>query len=1173
MLAGNGNDDDYQAARHIYLNDTLRNATQKYLHNSISTSKYNAITFLPRFLFEQFSKYANLFFLFTAIIQQIGDLSPTNRYGTVIPLSIVLAATAAKEIMEDLRRHQQDADTNARSVKVLSGSQFVVKQWRDIVVGDILRIENGEFFPADMILLSSSEPDALCYIETSNLDGETNLKIRQGISETADFLTPEDVGRMEGVIKSELPNNSLYTYEGMLRLGHKEMPLDPAQLLLRGAMLRNTRWVYGVAVFTGHETKLMKNATKTPVKRTKVERLVNKQITFLFIILLSLSVISAMGALGRQLRNPFEESILLLDPSIAFARFPGNVLTYIILFNNLIPLSLIVTMELVKYFLAALINADLDLYHEESNTPAMARTSSLIEELGQIDYIFSDKTGTLTCNVMQFRMCTIGGIGYAEVVPDDRRIRVDENGKEVGFHDFVQLKRNESDSPTADVIQEFCRLLAVCHTVIPETNEETGKVVFQASSPDEGALVQGAQTLGWAFTTRRPRSVSYTHNGQSYEYEILNICEFNSTRKRMSAVVRGPDGRIKIYVKGADTVILERLGPHNPYVETTCQHLEEYANEGLRTLCIAYRDVSDEEYAEWAKVYEKAATTINNRMDLLDKAAELIEKDLFLLGATAIEDRLQDGVPDAIHTLAQANIKLWVLTGDRQETAINIGYSCKLITEEMSLIICNQGTHFETKEYLLAKLNAVRGSIAAAPIVPAAATQPGILDEYGFGSYVKKGAQVFGFEKKGVKIDKDSLPETEPLALVIDGRTLEYALEDDIKLTFLALATMCRAVICCRVSPLQKALVVKLVKKNVAECVTLAIGDGANDVSMIQAAHVGVGISGMEGLQAARAADFAIAQFRFLRKLLLVHGQWAYSRMSKLVLYSFYKNITLYLIQLWFTTDNGYSGQTLFETWTGAAYNIMFAVFQPIAIGIFDQYIFSRNLERYPQLYRLGQTNEFYNNTIFWGWIVNSFIHSMLLYYMMSAIYGEGVMLGSNGFVANIWIFGEMIYTVDLLTITIKAALTVSTWVKFTNIAIWGSLGLWLVIFPIYAILGPILGIAQMELGKGMLDFMLGSPAFWYGIIMMPILTTLRDFTWIFFKRQAMPRSYHIVQEIQKYNIPDFRPRMEVFRKAVTKVRQFQRVKRNRGFAFSQSDSGQAALIRLYDTTRRKPRG
>ncbi|RKO94387.1 hypothetical protein BDK51DRAFT_18519 [Blyttiomyces helicus] len=1120
-----GSDEPEATNRIIYINDKLKNLPSKFRHNSISTGKYNTFTFLPKFLFEQFSKYANLFFLFTAIIQQIGDLSPTNKYGTVIPLSIVLLASAVKEVIEDLKRHQQDAETNARLVKALRGDEFIEVQWRDVVVGDIVRIENGAFFPADLILLSSSEPDALCYIETSNLDGETNLKIRQGRPETSDLLTPEEVSRISGVIKSELPNNSLYTFEGTLRLKEKELPLDPMQLLLRGAMLRNTRWIYGVVVFTGHESKLMKNATPTPIKRTKLERLVNMEITLLFAILLSIAIICSLGSLHRQLNQPFEANILLLDPASAWTTFPANILTFIILFNNLIPLSLIVTMEFVKFFLGMLINQDMDMYHEASDTCATARTSSLVEELGQIDYIFSDKTGTLTCNVMEFRMCSIAGIGYCDIVPDDKKARVNEQGKETGFYDFNRLMQNGKNHFTADVITEFLQLLAVCHTVIPESSEEEpGKITFQASSPDEGALVNGAKMLGYLFTTRRPKSVSYVMEGKEYEYEILNICEFNSTRKRMSAIVRGPDGRIKIYVKGADTVILERLGPNNRYVDATCAHLEEYANEGLRTLCLAYRDVSDEEYIEWAKVYDKAATTVNNRGDLLDKAAEMIEKDLFLLGATAIEDKLQDGVPDAIHTLATAGIKIWVLTGDRQETAINIGYSCKLITEEMSLIICNEATHFETKEFLEKKLAAVKGEAVPNPV--------GVL---------------------------------EPIALIIDGKTLEYALEDDIKLIFLELATMCRAVVCCRVSPLQKALVVKLVKKNVGDCVTLAIGDGANDVSMIQAAHVGIGISGMEGLQAARASDFAIAQFRFLRKLLLVHGGWAYARISKLVLYSFYKNITVYLIQLWFAGDNGYSGQTLFETWTQAGYNILFVAFQPVVIGIFDQYVSARTLERYPQMYRLGQNSEFYNHTRFVYYIANTFFQSLIMYYCISKVYGEGAMLG-NGNLANNWIFGETLYTVDLVAVTWKAVLIADFWVQLTYAAIFGSIAIWFVLFPIYAAIAPAIGVGK-ELHH-VAPQMYGSAAFWLSIILVPIITNLRDFVWKYMKRQYHARDYHIVQEIQKYNIQDYRPRMEWFRKAVQKVRMTQRNKRMRGFAFSQNESGQANLIRIYDTTR-----
>ena len=267
------------------------------------------------------------------------------------------------------------------------------------------------------------------------------------------------------------------------------------------------------------------------------------------------------------------------------------------------------------------------------------------------------------------------------------------------------------------------------------------------------------------------------------------------------------------------------------------------------------------EYREWLPTFEQAALALVDRQEQVDAAAELIEKNLFLLGATGIEDKLQDGVPQTIQVLSDAGVRIWVLTGDRQETAINIGYSCRLLVEDMSLITCNEKTHFETKEVLERKLEAVRH------IVLADQADQGGADEEAF-------------------------------ALIIDGKSLDYAFEDDIRQTFLALARLCRTVICCRVSPLQKSLVVRLVRENV-DAVTLAIGDGANDVGMIQAAHIGIGISGEEGLQAARAADFSIAQFRFLQKLMLVHGQWSYRRLSKLIMFSFFKNISLYMIQFW----------------------------------------------------------------------------------------------------------------------------------------------------------------------------------------------------------------------------------------------------------------------------------
>ena len=267
------------------------------------------------------------------------------------------------------------------------------------------------------------------------------------------------------------------------------------------------------------------------------------------------------------------------------------------------------------------------------------------------------------------------------------------------------------------LIDEFFTLLAVCHTVIPEHDDtDPGKITYQASSPDEAALVDGAKSLGFLFHTRKPKSVTIAINGVDEEYEILTVNEFNSTRKRMSVLVRSSSGKVKLLIKGADTVIYERLKPGCTYMEQTSQHLEEYANEGLRTLVLAYRDIPDQEFQAWQKVFEKASTQINNRQEALDQAAEMIEKNLVLLGATAIEDKLQDGVPDTIHTLMEAGCKIWVLTGDRQETAINIGFSCKLITPEMLMLICNSDNHFDTKEYLTAKLASVKDTLGVSQL-------------------------------------------------------------------------------------------------------------------------------------------------------------------------------------------------------------------------------------------------------------------------------------------------------------------------------------------------------------------------------------------------------------------------------------------------------------------------
>ena len=1114
--------------RIITMNDRQSNSQFSYCDNHISTTKYNAATFLPKFLFQEFSKYANLFFLCTSAIQQVPNVSPTNRYTTILTLMCVLIVSAMKEIVEDIKRASSDKELNNSTVEIYIDGEFVKRRWIDIKVGDIIKVNSEEAIPADLIIISSSEPEGLCYIETANLDGETNLKIKQSRPETSSFIDSRQLRSINGKILSEQPNSSLYTYEGTMELGTQKIPLSPEQMILRGATLRNTAWITGLAIFTGHETKLMRNATATPIKRTAVERVINMQIIALFGVLIVLILISSIGNVIMRSASK-HLSYLYLEGTSKVGLFFKDFLTFWILFSNLVPISLFVTVELIKYYQAFMIGSDLELYYEETDTPTVVRTSSLVEELGQIEYIFSDKTGTLTRNIMEFKSCSIAGHCYIGSIPEDKKATM-EDGIEIGYRSFDDMRTrltSADDIDEANTINIFLTLLAICHTVIPE-NLGNGQIKYQAASPDEGALVQGASDLGYKFIIRKPHSVTIElESGENREFELLNVCEFNSTRKRMSAIFRFPDGSIKLLCKGADTVIIERLGENNMYVEPTTRHLEDYASEGLRTLCLAYRDISEDEYNQWKVKYDEAATTMEDRGDKLDAAGELIEKELILLGATAIEDKLQDEVPNTIHTLQEAGIKIWVLTGDRQETAINIGMSCRLLTEDMNLLIVNEETKEDTKKNLIEKITALQ--------------EHNISDQ-----------------------------ERDTLALVIDGKSLGFALEADLEDYLLYVGKSCKAVICCRVSPLQKALVVKMVKRK-TNSLLLAIGDGANDVSMIQAAHVGVGISGMEGMQAARSADIAVGQFKFLKKLLIVHGSWSYQRIATAILYSFYKNTALYMTQFWYVFANGFSGQSIMESWTMSFYNLFFTVLPPFVMGVFDQFVSSRLLERYPQLYKLGQKGQFFSVTIFWSWIINGFYHSAVVFIGTILFYRYGSALNMHGEVADHWTWGVSVYSTSILIVLGKAALVTSQWTKFTFLAIPGSFIFWLVFFPIYGSVFPYASISREYFG--VVPHTYRSGVFWLTLLVLPVFALLRDFAWKYYRRMYAPETYHLVQEMQKYNINDYRPHIQHFQDAIRKVRQVQRMKKQRGFAFSQAEEGgQEKIIRMYDTTQKRGR-
>ena len=427
--------------------------------------------------------------------------------------------------------------------------------------------------------------------------------------------------------------------------------------------------------------------------------------------------------------------------------------------------------------------------------------------------------------------------------------------------DFVSDLAGDSGPQQAAANEFFMVALALCHSVLTErTPGDPPRIEFKAQSPDEAALVATARDVGFTVLGRdNDDSIFVNVMGEERRYTILNILEFNSSRKRMSAIMRMPNGKIILFCKGADSVIYSRLnkGEQVELRKLTADHLEMFAREGLRTLCIAHKELSEEEYQAWNKEHDLAAAAIQDRDERLEEVSDAIERDLTLIGGTAIEDRLQDGVPDAISLLAQAGIKLWVLTGDKVETAINIGFSCNLLDNDMDLIIM--------------KVDDADMSKAEA-----------LVDKH-LATFGKTGSDA------ELKIAKDNHEPPAPThALVIDGDTLSLVLDPKLRQRFLLLCKECRSVLCCRVSPSQKAAVVSMVKKGL-DVITLSIGDGANDVAMIQEAHVGVGIAGEEGRQAVMSSDYAIGQFRFLCRLLLVHGRWSYRRLAETIANFFYK--------------------------------------------------------------------------------------------------------------------------------------------------------------------------------------------------------------------------------------------------------------------------------------------
>nr|CAG8470519.1 11811_t:CDS:10 [Entrophospora candida] len=1186
--------------------DHKGNPRIKYVTNKIVTSKYTIWTFLPKNLFEQFRKAANMYFLFMAILGLLPQLATNNPILTVLPLSTVVFFTAMKDAIEDRNRHEIDKKFNSDTCYVLQNFYnvnypreklitawekilyklffksdkkgvdeesppsepsntidgqplFKKTTWRNVRVGDFIFLRNGDVVPADSIILSTSEQSGTCYVETKDLDGETNLKPRRCVPDTKDIInSAKDCTKLKFYIESEAPNSNLYSYSAKLVLIQNKsvqqgeiqeeeaideekriVPLDVNNLLLRAHVIRNTKWVIAITIFTGIETKIMLNSGETPSKRSRIEKEMNHEVILNFIILIMLALTCAIGSAISTyvLKDKVPDAVERLDSnrdSIELASFV-TFWASLIIFQNIIPISLYISIEFVRIVQAFFIYNDLDMWDEDSQASCVPKSAS-----------------TLTRNIMEFRQCSIGAKiygknGWGDKTDAERgkemiQSQVDvvdgdddnnKSSKDQIFNDYLQeltktfkpkysstdsnflsfadpelfrdLRAQKEDNyndskieyeidddnvggsssgdgshhqdliDRAGLITKFFTLLAICHTVrkvresfininsilpslkaldsvtnlVGPSNPGTMKaipidktleknLIYKAESPDEAALVSAAKNLGFVFLGRSTDSITIDIFGKEYTYQILNILQFNSTRKRMSVIVKSPEelgSEILLFCKGADNVIFELLAPgQDDLIEKTSNDIDVFSN------------CDESHYQTWSQKYNEASTSLENRSQKIDQISEEIEKDLTLLGATAIEDKLQEGVPECITSLREAGIKVWVLTGDKLETAINIGFAAQLLTKEMRLWIIRGSKKDSVMKQLDDVVASLLGNNIATP----------------------------------------------------NGQQQNQQMQEAF-----------HSVICCRVSPLQKAFVVELIRTG-KRTTTLAIGDGANDVSMIQAANVGIGISGQEGVQASMAADYSMPQFRFLGNLLLVHGHWDYLRISEMILNFFYKNVIWVFPVLWYQIFCLFSGNIFYDYSFVQLYNMIFTVAPVIVLGAMDQSVSKSYCLRYPSIYILGIKQKRYSKFLFTIYFLDGIWQSLVVYFIHHFIYilSENVVT-IEGAAAGPIEFSTAVAVSVIVIANLFVSYNTYHWTFFT----WASLVV--EIFSVFAFVtiygmfvdSPIYGIGAQ---------LFSEPIFWFGLLFVIWLSLLPRYIITFVKQWWYPDNLDLARQIRK---------------------------------------------------------
>eukprot|EP00158_Paraphelidium_tribonemae_P007133 Partr_v1_DN28123_c1_g2_i2_m55366 putative phospholipidtransporting ATPase len=1023
---------DPSAIYSVALNDALMTETLRaeyeYPSNYIKTTKYSLLTFIPYNLAHQFRRFYNLYFLLAAALSFVPNAAAISPFTQVSPLVAVVLATMIKDGYEDYLRYRSDRAANGQVYYVVRDGRRQFTLSKLIQPGDVVLVLKEQQFPCDLVLLSSCFFDGACFIETSQLDGESNLKRKVAVGATAKHRTDSEISKVSGLLQCDLPNNKMNVFNGRLNVKStgdaSTFPLNLSNMLLRGAQLKNTDYVYGLCVYAGADTKIIQNLQSSRLKFSSLDRNLNKLLIGIFAYNLAILVISVILSYvwARQFNTP-ASPYLFIGSSVSKTTFL-QFMTYYILYTYVIPISLFITMEFARIAQAKFIEWDREMTVVKSDgrvIPVDVRNSNLNEDLGNVEYIFSDKTGTLTQNVMKLAKWFSHGVQFDE----------DQHSGALGDY----IKAGDPKDPKIAHLNMFARCIAVCHTAISNYDADTKKFKYEVESPDELALLDSIRNSEIIFADRGKQFVKVRAFGNDEIFEVLEVIEFSSDRRRMSIVVKFRDA-IYMFCKGADQMLINLASKEMDQAELMEMQgkLNDFSCMGLRTLVFGYVKLSQSDYDHFAKVMHEAKGSISNREGNISDAAALIEKDLILLGCSAIDDKLQDEVPETIEFLLNSGIKLWVLTGDKRETAVNIAKSCRLITTKMEVYTLKAST----AEELVKAMISINADI--------------------------------------VKRNNDDFN-----ALVVTGEALSI-LMPDYPFEFLQVAGRCHSVVCCRVSPLQKADVVRLVKRRLNK-ITLSVGDGANDVSMIQVADVGVGIVGMEGAQAVRASDYAIGEFRCLKRLVCVHGRYNKDRMRKVVYFCLYKNIAMITVCFWFGLHSGWSGLQVYQETFLSMFNVIFTSWPPLLMGIFEKDISEAKIYKYPQSFMRTSNFFAFSNSIYY--IVLPFWHSLVIYWGVYFTFSQGI-LNSSGFDAGYWMM--VCWTSAAIMIIVLAKLLIHqrtwTWPIFAGVGV--SMAAYILFLFVCYWVG-------FDTDRGSAENIHYMPPYYLFLVLIPILSLLPD--------------------------------------------------------------------------------